>query len=248
MGVECGLLAKMGWTASADVFGPKGFFDTYMAGDADPASLTRDFGAPWLMLDPGVGFKAYPCNYFTHRPIEAALALLKEHAIDAAQIERVRIDFPAFDYVNRPQPRDGLDGKFSVQYTTAAVLLDGDVGPDTFTNARLRAPDVAALLPKIEFHPDAAIPLDKISMYVTVSIRLRDGREVSKRIDRLLGWPGKAGNALTREQRLAKFFSCTRRVLSAQQAQRVVELVERVDTLADIVEIMDIARCGQALR
>src|SRR5262249_33892999 len=33
-GIECGLLASMGWTASADVFGPKGFFDTFMPGDS----------------------------------------------------------------------------------------------------------------------------------------------------------------------------------------------------------------------
>ena len=243
MGVECGLLAKKGWTASADVFGPKGFFDTFMAGNADTELLTQNFGAPLLMLDPGVGFKAYPCNYFTHRPIEAALALREEFAIAPSQIERVDIVFPAFDYVNRPRPRDGLDAKFSVQYTTLAALLDGEIGPDTFTNERVNAPDVAAMLPKMHFQVDATIPFDKVTMHVTVSIRLKDGREVSKRVDRLLGWPGKAGNPLTRDQRLRKFFSCARRVLAREEATRILELVERLETLPDVVEIMDIARC-----
>ena len=57
MGVECGVLAKMGWTASADVFGPKGFFDTFLHGDAKPELLTQAFGKPFRMVDPGVGFK-----------------------------------------------------------------------------------------------------------------------------------------------------------------------------------------------
>ena len=74
MGVECGLLAKMGWTASADVFGPKGFFDTFMPGNAKPELLVENFAEPLRMLDPGVGFKLYPCNGFTQRPIDAALA------------------------------------------------------------------------------------------------------------------------------------------------------------------------------
>ena len=74
MGLECGVLAKMGWTASADVFGPKGFFDTFLHGDASPELLVKDFGAPLRMVEPGVGFKKHPSNYFTHRPIDAALS------------------------------------------------------------------------------------------------------------------------------------------------------------------------------
>jgi 2-methylcitrate dehydratase PrpD len=63
MGVECGLLAKRGWTASADVFGPKGFFDTFMHGIGKPELLIEGFADPLRMVDPGVGFKKHPCNY-----------------------------------------------------------------------------------------------------------------------------------------------------------------------------------------
>ena len=35
--------------------------------------------------------------------------------------------------------RSGLDGKFSIQYTTLIALLDGEVSVDSFTNERLRA-------------------------------------------------------------------------------------------------------------
>lgn len=183
MGVECGLLAKMGWTASRDIFGPKGFFDTFMPGNAKPELLTQNFADPLRMLDPGVGFKLYPCNGFTQRPIDAALALREEHGIRPQDIERVEITHPRFDYVNRPQPASGLDGKFSVQYTTAVALLDGEVTVDTFTNERLFAPDVAALLPKVHFHADDSIPLDKATLHIIVTVWLKDGREVSKKID-----------------------------------------------------------------
>ena len=72
MGVECAVLAKMGWTANADVFGPKGFFDTFLGGDARPELLIEGFASPLRMVVPGVGFKKHPSNYFTHRPIDAA--------------------------------------------------------------------------------------------------------------------------------------------------------------------------------
>ncbi len=239
MGVECGVLAKMGWTASADVFGPKGFFDTFLHGDAKPELLIQGFGKPFRMVDPGVGFKKHPSNYFTHRPIDAALALREEFAIQPAQIDRVEVIFPRFEYVNRPQPETGLDGKFSVQYTTAVALLDGEITVDSFTNERRFAPDAVALLPKVEFHIDDAIPADFDQMHVVVNVWLSDGRQVSKRIDKLSGW---IGHPLTREQRLKKFFSCAQRVLEEKQAQRVLELVEQLETLPDVTEIMDLVR------
>src|SRR3990172_12396445 len=160
MGIECALLAKMGWTASADVFGPKGFFDTFMPGNAQPELLTRDFAAPLWMVEPGVGFKKHPCNYFTHRPVDAALALRVEHGIRPGEIEHVRIDFPRFEFLSRPRPRSGLDGKFNIQYTTLLALLDGEITVDTFTDERRFAPEVVALLPKVEVHFDDAIPFD----------------------------------------------------------------------------------------
>src|SRR5205085_10414225 len=57
MGVECAVLASMGWTASADLFGPKGFFDTFFQGQGEPHLLVKGFAQPLRMVDPGVGFK-----------------------------------------------------------------------------------------------------------------------------------------------------------------------------------------------
>ncbi len=240
MGVECGVLAKMGWTASANVFGPKGFFDTFMPGNAKPELLTQGFAAPLRMVDPGVGFKKHPSNYFTHRPIDAAIALHDEFKIKAAQIERVQIIFPRFDYVNRPQPRTGLDGKFSVQYTTLVALLDGEISVDSFNNERRFAADVVALLPKVELKVDAAIPADFDRMHAIVTVWIKDGRQLTKRVDKLSGW---VGYPLTRGERLKKFYACTRRVLNDQAANRMLALVERLERLPDVGELMDIARC-----
>ena len=239
MGVECGLLAKMGWTASADVFGPGGFFDTFLGGKAEPQRLTEGFGAPFRMVDPGVGFKKHPSNYFTHRPIDAALALRRETGLNPADIERVEIAFPRFEYVNRPQPKTGLDGKFSVQYTTAIALLDGEITVDSFTDERRFAPDATALLARTTLRYDDAIPRDFDRMHVVVTVTARDGRARSKKIDRLSGW---IGYPLTRDERLAKFHSCARRVLHGPAADRIVELVDGLDSLENVREIMDLAR------
>ena len=243
MGLECGVLAKMGWTASADVFGPKGFFDTFLHGDASPELLVKDFGAPLRMVEPGVGFKKHPSNYFTHRPIDAALALREQHGLQAAQIARVKVTFPRFEYVNRPQPDTGLDGKFSVQYTTALALLDGEISVDSFTNERRFAADIVALLPRIEFNIDDSIAADFDHMHVIVEVTTTDGRTLTSRVDKLSGW---IGSPLTREQRLKKFYTCSRRVLKDAVANQLLEAVEKLETLDNINGVMDILRCDSA--
>ena len=240
MGVECGVLAKMGWTASNDIFGPKGFFDTFMQGQAEPELLIQEFASPLRMVHPGVGFKKHPSNYFTHRPIDAALSLREKFEIKAAQIERVQIIFPRFEYVNRPEPSTGLDGKFSVQYSTLVALLDGEVTVDSFTNERRFSPDIVALLPRVKVVFDDGIPVDFDRMHAIVDVWLKDGRQFSEKVGQLSGW---VGFPLTRDQRLKKFFACTRRVLNKNAANRMLQLVEMLETLPGITEIMDIGRC-----
>jgi 2-methylcitrate dehydratase PrpD len=211
-------------------------------GDAKPELLTQAFGKPFRMVDPGVGFKKHPSNYFTHRPIDAALALREEFSIAPTEIVRVEVIFPRFDYVNRPVPATGLDGKFSVQYATLVALLDGEITIDSFTNERRFAPDVEALLPQVTLTVDDTIPSDFDQMHTIVNVWLKDGQKLSKRVDKLSGW---IGSPLTRDQRLKKFFGCTRRTLAESQAKRMLTLVEELDTLADVTELMSIARCDR---
>ena len=89
---------------------------------------------------------------------------------------------------------------------------------------------------------DDAIPSDFDSMHTIVNVWLKDGQKLSKRVDKLSGW---IGSPLTREQRLKKFFGCTRRMLDETKARRMLALVEELDTLADVTEIMTIARCDR---
>jgi aconitate decarboxylase len=240
MGIECAMLAAMGWTASADIFGPKGFFDTFLGGDAEPRLLNEGFGEPLRIVDPGVGFKKHPSNFYTHRAIDAALALREDFRIDPAQIASVEVIFPPMHYVDRPQPASGLDGKFSVQYATLVALLDGEVTIDSFTDERRFAPDVVRGLQNVKLTIDEAIDADFERMHTVVNVRLADGRQLFRRVDKLAGW---VGNPLTREQRVKKFFACSRRALREIDAERMLERVERLQSLPDVIEIMDIARC-----
>jgi aconitate decarboxylase len=224
MGVEAATLAKLGFTAMDDVFGAGLFFDSlWGAGSYDVSLFTRDFGKPYYMVEPGVGFKKHPSNYFTHRPIDAALELRRKHALMPEAIDKVEIDFPRFDYVNRPKPKSGLDGKFSIQYTTAVALLDGAVTIDSFSDARRFAVDLEELLPRVTLMFRDDIPGDFNKTWAVVRVQLRDGRVLEERCDKPRGiW----GHPLTRDERLAKFRMCLSPTFSDETADSVIAMVE----------------------
>lgn len=243
MAVECAELARRGWTASHAVFDEGGWFDTLMGDRQQPDLLLKDFGDPYYMVDPGIGFKKYPSNGFTQRPIDAALKLRSEHGLEPAQIARVEVDGPPFDYVNRPSPSTGLEGKFSIQYATAVALLDGDVTVDSFSNDRRFAPDVEDLLPRVTLLYDRAIPTSAVDTFVRLRVHLRDGSMLACEMKEIAGM---VGVPLSREQRLRKFFSCARRVLTQQRAETIVALVDSLPESDDISDLMAFLRVPDA--
>lgn len=239
MGLESALLAARGLTGTRDVFGPGGYFDTLLGEEQEPELLVRDFAAPLWMLDPGVGFKKYPSNYFTHRPIDAALAIRGNARFDIEDVVDVVIRFPELRYVDRPAPESGLDGKFSLQYATAVALIDGTVTIDTFTDKRRFSTDIEDFLAKTKIHYDPSISKEFLDLHTEVIVRLSDGTELSERIDALTGMPGVP---LTEEQRMQKYFACATRVLGEREAGELASLLARVDKLPDLRGAMEIAR------
>ncbi|WP_162606517.1 MmgE/PrpD family protein [Jiangella asiatica] len=239
MGLESALLAGRGWTATQDVFGPQGYFDTLLRDEQEPHLLVEGFADPLRMVDPGVGFKKHPSNYFTHRPIDAALAIRGRPEFDASAVESVVVTFPELHYVDRPRPETGLDGKFSVQYTTAVALLDGRVTIDSFTNERRFAADVEAFLPKVTIRFDPSIPTEFLDLHVVVTVEQAGGVELTERVDQLTGMPGVP---LTSAQLMEKFTACAGRVLAADAVGELAGLLERIDELPGVSGVMDLAR------
>jgi 2-methylcitrate dehydratase PrpD len=245
MGVECATLAKLGWTANKDMFGAGGFFELFFGKDNVEIDLfLTGFADPYRMIEPGVGFKKHPANYFTHRPIDAAIELATKHGLKPDNIDSVTVDFPTFEYVNRPQPETGLDGKFSVQYATTVALLDRKVKVATFSDKRRLAPDVVDLLPRVTLNMRDDIPRSFQDCYAIVTVKTKDGQELVERCDKPRGmW----GIPLTRDERLTKFRDCCELALPSEHTERIIEIVEGLGGLDSITELMNIVREGKAI-
>lgn len=226
-GLDAALLAQSGFTANPDVLeAHKGVIATFYPDGFDEARLLA-YGKPWRVVDPGLAIKLYPSQFGTHFAINAGLDI---HTLagGAARIERAHIVSPVMKYIDRPQPASGLDGKFSIQYTAAAAMLDGKVGIDTFTDERRFRPDMVALLAKITLTQDASIVGDFHKMHIAIDAELAGGERASAicRAPR-----GAWGSPLAPSDHRDKLLDCFHRALPAEQVTQLIDRFDRLETL-----------------
>jgi 2-methylcitrate dehydratase PrpD len=234
MGLEAALLAQDGFTASEQILeGVHGFNDSYFHGELDLAEMVARFADPYRMVTPGLTVKKYPSQYPTHWSIDAALQVHTTAGFTPSAIRSVRVEVGADNEAARTTPpATGLAGKFSIAYTVAIALLDGEVGVEAFRDERLHAPDLQALLARVEIVPMPEVrSMDFAEAWSRVTVTLTDGRELSARVDRPLGiWD----NPLPWDGWVRKYLDCATRAVPRQQADRIRDLIEHFDEVADV--------------
>ena len=161
------------------------------------------------MTEPGYAIKMYPSQFGTHFTITAGLDIhrqLAQQQLDASAIDRAVLTTPSMPYVDRPAPASGLAGKFSWQYTFACAVLDGAVTMGSFEDDRRFAPDMEALLERLEVTSDPTISGRFDEMHVAARITLTNGDSLQTSTD---GPPGSWRAApLARSAHLAKVRDC----------------------------------------
>lgn len=223
-GLEAASLAARGFTAHPGILeAPHGYVATFFPQHFD-YDVLFEFGKPYRCADPGMAIKFYPSKYPTHFAISAALDV-RPLTGDPESIRQVRIVAPEILDANRPQPRLGLEGKFSIQYTACAALLDGKVGIQSFTDERRFRADMVDLLAKTTLVFDKNIPPDTSKMHIEVEVSMADGTKHS-RICRKP--PGTWGVPIDQDQHRAKIRDC----LGARlEEPKIGGVIDRLDDL-----------------
>lgn len=244
-GIMAAELAERGWTGLDDPFFSRfGYFTMYAKGVKAPEALTDRLGEHYYGES---HFKAYPCGLPNHTPITAALALQAEHDLNVDDIASVQIRVvPGWmkNYYAKPfQIRDFPQGDaiFSFRYTTATALVHRAVQVEHFTEEAIRDPQVNALIAKTD-----VVELPDVPVGSEVVVTMTDGREFRRFEERPTAHPLRA--SATEEEILEKFrhqVRFTGRVDEAA-AERLIELILRLDELDDISEIVRLAAGREA--
>lgn len=142
-GVRAAELAAAG--ASAD---PAAVDDWLRLLGGDPAAV--DLSGP--AVPGGLAIKIYPACYALQRPITALRTLVDGIDLDPSTVRRVEVHTPAASVqpLIHHAPRDGLQGKFSLEYAVATALLDRHHGFAEFSDEAVTRPEAQRLVGLVE--------------------------------------------------------------------------------------------------
>jgi 2-methylcitrate dehydratase PrpD len=121
-------------------------------------------------------------------------------------------------------------------YILARTIIDGKVTLDTFTEEAIRDTSVMRLAEKVHMAVDPELEEDVEGSHPSkVTIRLKDGRTISGRVDYAKGtakkWP------LTSEELRAKFINCARRALGENAMLEAAAMIEKLETLNSVAPL-----------
>ena len=228
-------LAALGWTAADDILEAKRGFFAAFGGGWDPAAIVGRLGRPWTLLSPGVSIKPYPSGSLTHPAMDEMARLIAANGIKPADVAGVRVgtNKQMLNTLIHHRPTTGLQGKFSMEYCMAVLLVLGEAGLGQFQDDVVNRPDLQAMLRRVDFYnnPDAdAAGADKMRSFVAVT--LKDGRTVSGQSDFARGSPQ---HPMSFADTVGKFQGCAAFAgLPADKAERIVASVQRLEDVADM--------------
>ncbi|RVW00392.1 MmgE/PrpD family protein [Rhodococcus spongiicola] len=250
-GVGAAQLARHGLTGPPTVIeGRFGFLHAFCGDRADVDKVVDRLGQHWEL--PGIFFKPYPCNHFTHAGIDAARDL-RSRGVDPDEILEIDLGVPApvLRTIAEPPaaktaPESGYHAAFSGPYTVARALLGGSglgIGHTDFTDEAARDPRTLALAALATCHDDDSCnKLYPHQFPAVLRVRTRDGRWHESRVSHNRGGPE---NPLSDEELTTKFELNACRGLSHSDILLVADKTFELINAGNLPELMSTVRDAQ---
>ncbi len=227
-GIQAALLAAEGFSGPLHILeGRDGFLHGYSRNPV-PDRLTADLGKSFEILHTAV--KPHACCRYMQGPIDAILAMMREHKLEADQIQRIEIavleagwGIVAEPRAKKYKPESVVDAQFSMPFGAAIAVLDGAAGLAQFTLENARAPKIRELMNKVALVKEAGIEENFPQEWpARVVMILEDGQ----RHEKFVRYPkGDPENPLTWDEMTAKFRALAGTVISAERCETITAAI-----------------------
>jgi 2-methylcitrate dehydratase PrpD len=219
-GVTAALLARRGLQAfDRPIEGPGGLYANYARGKFDALRMLDSLGE--VYEGARVSFKPWPSCRGTHAFLEAALSLF---AVLCEPPEQ------------KLRPQTAIDAKFSIPFTVAVALTQGDVTLRDFSKDRLADPKLHAMADKVHHVVERSWTLDQ-STRGALTLALVDGSSMTREVIDPLGHPR---NPMDESAMRRKFEDClagARHPLAPAAIRRLAERLDRIEEIADLRDL-----------
>jgi 2-methylcitrate dehydratase PrpD len=170
-----------------------------------------------------VTFKPYPSCRWTHSAIDAILDLKARHGreIVPENIEKISVYlFKKALHINHPSPPTVESAQYSIPFTIAAAITDGEVWLDQISEERIKDPLILSLAKKVEMIHKSEFDQAFPARPAEVEIETRSGKTFRKRVD----FPkGDLENPMDQEQMEEKFLRLATNSISLKAAVKTLD-------------------------
>lgn len=222
-GVLAASLAAEGFTGPSTVLeGEYGFLRVF-CNDWDAGELTRGLGDTFFTLT--TMLKRYACHITAHNPVEATQDLRQEFGFTAADVASITIagNERMAKVNNIPAPADMMLAQYSIPFSVALSLYRDARDPRSFDESAVHDRAILDLASRVRM---VATPgQDRRELAATVTIKLNDGRELSRRVTSFMGTPERP---LDRLELKEKFLLLTRH-LGPDRMESIFERLQRIE-------------------
>ncbi len=238
-GLRAAELAAAGLTANTTILeAPRGFLDVYAGGGSpNGEAIIESLGRPYALAEPGMNMKPYPCCLSTHPAVDALYDLVEEAGLTAADVARIEVSLLeiSMQVLRYHAPKTGLEGKFSIEYCLARMLIDRDLRLETFTDEAVQDPLLQDWMKKIHVTADDMGWRPGERRPSEVRVYLNDGRVLKKRTDVSRGcalWPMEDAKIRS------KFRDCAKSRLAEEEYEEVLSRLESFEAQPEIDSLM----------
>jgi 2-methylcitrate dehydratase PrpD len=243
-------LAQRGIIGSKEILeGRYGLFRTYVrTSEPDWDAIVGSLGTRFPLTETH-GFKVWPACGYT-RPVNAAvLQLRQEHGLQPQDVESITVigGTRATQLLSEPlerkrRPQQSIDGKYSIPFTTAVMMVKGNVRLTDYTEEGLRDPAVLAMADRVSYRAEANFPdvvggSSSVSR-PTVEIRVRGGQVHTAQARHLPGDPKQPVERRFLETKFRDCVSFSAKPLAPGAADRAIEAIWNLESAADATAIV----------
>jgi 2-methylcitrate dehydratase PrpD len=252
-GIVAAQCAREGVTGPPTAFeGRFAFYAAFCGGIAAPEEIDRGLGEVWCI--PGIFYKPYPANHFTHTGIDAALALRTRVKPEEVASVRLGVAAPTVRTIGEPRdqkirPQSGYHGQFSGPFAFAAAFLGGGglgVSLEDFSDENARDERYLSLAAKVDIVADPECDAIFPNQFPTVARITTTRGEVFE--ERVMSNRGGPSRPLSRDELLVKFSGNARRALPERSVADLGEAILGMPAGRRVSDLMVLAGAPAAAK
>ena len=202
-------------------------FDKMIEGLGQPPFYTNN---TWI--------KKWGFCFFTHNYVDVLADLMRESNVAYEDMDEVVVHFDELRAViDRAQPKNAEDSRFSIQQVLAYQMIHGECGLETCTETSVRDPHIAEAREKVRvvYHPE--YPKRYFAGEGRLDLKLKDGKTLTGALDQPYGGPK---YPLTMDQVVDIYRKYCKGVLSDAQIERTKDIILNMENEPDLEELFDI--------